>query len=209
MHLTRGRGWPVLCGAALLLAARLATPDGALRDLDVVGAIPHQADKCAERLLARRVTHVYREWNRALRLGVPPVLPQRFVPRLCSELGLSSQVSGTALAIIRSHRIRGARSPVVVASAAIYVAMGNQPKARQLATQARIAKVAHISESSIRAVAREFQQEEARLGPRAINPYRVAPHRRTTGGGHGNGGDGDDAIDAPQDTAGRDTELDE
>ena len=90
-----------------------------------------------------------------------PVDPQKYVPRFCSKLDLSTEVQSKAAEIIEISTEQGllsGRSPTGYAGAAIYAAslLCNEKK-----TQREVAGVAEVTEMTIR---NRYQEQIEAMG---------------------------------------------
>ncbi|WP_336036765.1 transcription initiation factor IIB [Halobacterium yunchengense] len=134
-----GRSIEGVATAALYAAARQAD---APRSLDEVANVA--------RVDRDEIARTYRYVARELGLEVAPTDPTSYVPRFCSELGLSDAVERRARDLLESARQAGlysGKSPVGLAAAAVYAA---SLLANERVTQSEVSDVANVSEVTIR-----------------------------------------------------------
>ncbi len=134
-----GRSIEGVATASLYAAARQAnTP----RSLDEVANVS-RVDK-------DEIARTYRYVVRELKLEVKPADPASYVPRFCSELGLSEEVQRRARTLLESAKqagVHSGKSPVGLAAAAVYAA---SLLTNEKVTQNEVSEVANISEVTIR-----------------------------------------------------------
>ncbi|MEF8842307.1 MAG: transcription initiation factor IIB 3, partial [Haloarculaceae archaeon] len=125
--------------------------------------IPRSLDEVAEvaRVEQKEIGRTYRYIAQELSLGLEPVDPVQYVPRFCSELGLSEEVEQKTREIIEVTAEKGmlsGKSPTGYAAAAIYAAslLCNEKK-----TQREVADVAQVTEVTIR---NRYQEQIEALG---------------------------------------------
>ncbi|WP_435362236.1 transcription initiation factor IIB [Haloarchaeobius sp. DFWS5] len=134
-----GRSIEAMATASLYAAARQ-------------GNVPRSLDEFApvSRVDRREFARAYRYICRELGLALEPADPAEYLPRFCSDLGVSNEVAQRARELVeagkRQHVISG-KSPVGLAAAAIYAAslLTNQKR-----TQKEVAEVTDVSEVTIR-----------------------------------------------------------
>lgn len=148
--LIRGRSIEGVATAALYAACRQEN-------------IPRSLDEVAEvaRVEQKEIGRTYRYIAQELSLGLKPVDPVQYVPRFCSELGLSEEVEQKTREIIETTAEKGmlsGKSPTGYAAAAIYAAslLCNEKK-----TQREVADVAQVTEVTIR---NRYQEQIEALG---------------------------------------------
>ena len=148
--LIRGRSIEGVATAALYAACRQEN-------------IPRSLDEVAEvaRVEQKEIGRTYRYIAQELSLGLKPVDPVQYVPRFCSELGLSEEVEQKTREIIEVTAEKGmlsGKSPTGYAAAAIYAAslLCNEKK-----TQREVADVAQVTEVTIR---NRYQEQIEALG---------------------------------------------
>jgi transcription initiation factor TFIIB len=148
--LIRGRSIEGVATAALYAACRQEN-------------IPRSLDEVAEvaRVEQKEIGRTYRYIAQELSLGLKPVDPVQYVPRFCSELGLSEEVEQKTREIIEVTAEKGmlsGKSPTGYAAAAIYAAslLCNEKK-----TQREVAEVAQVTEVTIR---NRYQEQIEALG---------------------------------------------
>jgi transcription initiation factor TFIIB len=114
--------------------------------------IPRSLEEISEvsRVERKEIGRTYRYISQELGLEMEPVDPQQYVPRFCSELGLSEEVEAKTREIITVTTGKGllsGKSPTGYAAAAIYAAslLCNEKK-----TQREVADVAQVTEVTIR-----------------------------------------------------------
>jgi transcription initiation factor TFIIB len=137
--LIRGRSIEGVATAGLYAACRR---QGIPRSLDEIAQI--------SRVDRKEISRTYRYIARELELKMEPVNPQKYVPRFCSDLGLSEETQSQANEIIEvsiEQGLHSGKSPTGYAAAAIYAAASlcNEKK-----TQQEVADVAQVSEMTIR-----------------------------------------------------------
>ncbi|KXA97885.1 transcription initiation factor IIB, partial [candidate division MSBL1 archaeon SCGC-AAA259J03] len=97
--------------------------------------------------------------SRELGIFLPPTDPARYVARFGSELNISGEAKVEAMKIIRKaqeERLTSGKSPSGTAAAAIYIA---SLKTGERRTQREIAKVADVTEVTIRNRYKEMVEE--------------------------------------------------
>lgn len=137
--LIRGRSVEAVAGSAIYITSK---DMGIPRSLDEVAKV----SRIDEKEIGRTKRHISRELN----LEVEPSDPKNFVPRFCSELGLSQEVEGIAKKIIDAAVDEGllsGKSPTGFAAAAIYTAAILADEKR---TQKELAEVGGVTEVTIR-----------------------------------------------------------
>ncbi|MFB6218961.1 MAG: transcription initiation factor IIB family protein [Halobacteriaceae archaeon] len=137
--LVRGRSIEAVAASALYAACR---KQGVPRSLDELTAVARVGNT--------EIGRTYRYVVRELGLEMKPVDPKKYVPRFCSDLGVSDAVESKANEIIDTAAERGAlsgKSPTGFAGAAIYAAgiLCNEKR-----TQCEVAEVADVTEVTIR-----------------------------------------------------------
>jgi transcription initiation factor TFIIB len=151
--LTRGRDLRLCIVALILLGVRMHNYPLTQEELiSVAGYEPTLAVK-------REVGRLYRLYSRLLGINPKPMKPEDYVPVLSSKLGLGPSVVAKAIELLRVARekglVYGGKDPVGYACASIYLAGNSQGvRIRQL----DIAKVAHVTEVTVRNRARELQK---------------------------------------------------
>jgi transcription initiation factor TFIIB len=148
--LIRGRSIEGVATSALYAACR---KEGIPRSLDEVAEVA--------RVEQKEIGRTYRYIAQELSLGLEPVDPVQYVPRFCSELGLSEEVEQKTREIIEVTAEKGmlsGKSPTGYAAAAIYAAslLCNEKK-----TQREVADVAQVTEVTIR---NRYQEQIEALG---------------------------------------------
>lgn len=148
--LIRGRSIEGVAAAVLYASCRR---DGIPRSLEEVANVA--------RVDRKEIGRTYRYVSKELGLEMEPVNPEKFVPRFCSELGLSESVQTKATEIIRTTAEQGllsGKSPTGYAAAAIYAAALLCGEKR---TQREVAEVADVTEVTIR---NRYQEQIKALG---------------------------------------------
>jgi len=112
----------------------------------------HTLDDFAKisRLGARDIGKCYRLIIRTLNIKIFAPSPARFIPRFANDLSLSSESQSMAIQIISTAQKLGnlsGKDPCGLAAASIYVATRENGEHK---TQKEIAKVAHITEVTVR-----------------------------------------------------------
>jgi transcription initiation factor TFIIB len=137
--LIRGRSIEGVATSALYAACR---QEGIPRSLEEIAEV--------SRVERKEIGRTYRYLSQELGLELEPVDPKKYVPRFCSELGLSKEVQSKATEIIdvtAEEGLLSGKSPTGFAAAAIYAAslLCNEKK-----TQREVAEVAQVTEVTIR-----------------------------------------------------------
>ena len=112
--LIRGRSIEGVATSVLYIACR---KDGIPRSLEELTAV--------SRVDQREIGRTYRYVAAELNINLEPTNPRQFVPRFCSELGVSNEVESKAVEIIEETTEMGlhsGKSPTGFAAAAIYAA---------------------------------------------------------------------------------------
>jgi transcription initiation factor TFIIB len=113
---------------------------------------PRTLDEIAEAsgLEKREIGRTYRYISRELKIRILPSDPKDFVPRFCSNLGLSDKVQARAIKILdraKQMDITSGKGPTGVAAAAIYIACVLLGEKR---TQREVASIVNVTEVTIR-----------------------------------------------------------
>src|SRR6056297_380385 len=148
--LIRGRSIEGVSTAALYAACR---QEGIPRSLEEVAEV--------SRVDQKEIGRTYRYISQELSLEMKPVDPKQYVPRFCSDLGVSEEVKSKANEIIDTTAEQGllsGKSPTGYAAAAIYAAslLCNEKK-----TQREVADVAQVTEVTIR---NRYQEQIEAMG---------------------------------------------
>ncbi|WP_254535612.1 transcription initiation factor IIB [Halomarina litorea] len=148
--LIRGRSIEGVATACLYAACR---KEGIPRSLEEISEV--------SRVERKEIGRTYRYISQSLGLEMRPVDPQKYVPRFCSELGLSEEVQAKTKEIIEVTAEKGllsGKSPTGYAAAAIYAAslLCNEKK-----TQREVAAVAQVTEVTIR---NRYQEQIEAMG---------------------------------------------
>lgn len=148
--LIRGRSIEGVATAVLYAACR---QEGLPRSLDEVTKVSRVDNK--------EIGRTYRYISQELGLEMRPVDPKKYLPRFCSELGVSDEVRTKAEEIIDVSADRGllsGKSPTGFAAAAIYSAalLCNEKR-----TQQEVATVAQVTEVTIR---NRYQEQLEAMG---------------------------------------------
>jgi transcription initiation factor TFIIB len=138
-NLIRGRSIEAMIGASIYAACRISR-------------IPRTLDEFAmnSRIDKRDLGRCYRLILRELKLRIPVATPTRFIARFANDLNVSPQSQLKAIKILKDANRRGLTSgkdPCGLAAASIYVAAFKNGERK---TQREIAKVAHITEVTVR-----------------------------------------------------------
>jgi transcription initiation factor TFIIB len=137
--LVKGRTIVALVAASLYAACRLAEVPKTLREIVEASLRDREEVARSYRLLLRR-----------LEIKVPFQTPVEYVAKIAEKAGISGEVQGLAVRIIRKaeqRRITVGKDPTGVAAAALYIA--SQLKEKKV-TQGEIAKAANITDVTIR-----------------------------------------------------------
>ena len=134
-----------------------------MRRFDICAAcrklrIPRTLSEIADHTRIRKndLMRISRMMNRVLRLGMSLTSPKEYLPRFCSELGLSSEAERKAREILESSErlnIDSGRSPAGITAAAIYLATVICGERR---TKKSVSDVAKVTEVTIRNRLREI-----------------------------------------------------
>jgi len=148
--LIRGRSIEGVATSTLYAACRI---EGIPRSLEEVAAV--------SRVDRKEIGRTYRYVAGELGLEMEPVDPKKYVPRFCSELGLSEEAESKANEIITVSAEAGllsGKSPTGFAAAAIYAAslLCNEKQ-----TQRAVADVAQVTEVTIR---NRYQEQIEAMG---------------------------------------------
>ncbi|WP_254537302.1 transcription initiation factor IIB [Halomarina litorea] len=148
--LIRGRSIEGVATACLYAACR---KEGIPRSLEEISEV--------SRVERKEIGRTYRYISQELSLEMEPVDPKKYVPRFCSELGLSEEVQSKTKEIIEVTAEKGllsGKSPTGYAAAAIYAAslLCNEKK-----TQREVADVAQVTEVTIR---NRYQEQIEAMG---------------------------------------------
>lgn len=111
--------------------------------------------KLTEKQVGRALRYLFKE----LGIRIPPVKPEIYVPRVCSELKLPQSVATMAMRILMAAREVGViwgKEPLGVAAAAIYLACQEQGIQR---TQRELARAALVTEVTVRNRYRSFLEK--------------------------------------------------
>jgi len=157
--LLHGRSIESIASAAVYAAARTV---GYPRSYDEVATV--------SRVDRSRIVNGSKVIQDELDLGIEPVDPGSFLPRICSEAGVSPEVRRTAERIVRVAQkhdgqetsIIGGASPTTIAASAVFAAVrihGGDT------TQSEIAEVANVHVGSIRGHYRDLLDAYDRYGP--------------------------------------------
>ncbi|WP_135824315.1 transcription initiation factor IIB [Halorussus ruber] len=133
--------------------------------------IPRSLSEAAEvsRVERKEIGRTYRYLSQQLGLEMRPVDPKQYVPRFCSEIGLSEEVEAKTNEIIDATVEQGllsGKSPTGYAAAAIYAAslLCNEKK-----TQREVADAAQVTEVTIR---NRYQEQIEAMGIHDEPPER-------------------------------------
>jgi len=148
--LIRGRSIEGVATSCLYAACR---QEGIPRSLEEVSEV--------SRVEQKEIGRTYRYISQELGLRMEPVDPKEYVPRFCSELGVSEEVEMKAKEIIDVTAEQGllsGKSPTGFAAAAIYAAslLCNEKQ-----TQREVASVAQVTEVTIR---NRYQEQIEAMG---------------------------------------------
>jgi len=146
-NLIKGRSIEELVSAMLYIICRQY---GVPRTLKEIAAVSRSSLK--------KIRRSYIFILRKLELKVAPADPSHYIPRFCSELGLSEAIRERAIEILKGNRGTGAArgwAPIGTAAAAIYIATVLSGEYR---TEREIAKVAGTTEITIRNRYKELEK---------------------------------------------------
>jgi transcription initiation factor TFIIB len=125
--------------------------------------IPRSLEEVAEvsRVERKEIGRTYRYLSQELGLEMQPVDPKQYVPRFCSEIGLSEEVEAKTNEIIEvtvEQGLLSGKSPTGYAAAAIYAAslLCNEKR-----TQREVADAAQVTEVTIR---NRYQEQIEAMG---------------------------------------------
>ncbi|KXA90611.1 transcription initiation factor IIB [candidate division MSBL1 archaeon SCGC-AAA259I07] len=147
-NLIRGRSMEGIASAVLYAACREAQ-------------IPRTLEEIAEvsRVEKREIGRNYRFVARKLDINLPPTDPARYIARFGSDLNISGEAKVEAMEIIRKaqqKRLTSGKSPSGTAAGAIYIATLKSGERR---TQREVAKVADVTEVTVRNRYKEIAEE--------------------------------------------------
>ncbi|MFC6942636.1 transcription initiation factor IIB family protein [Salinirubellus sp. GCM10025818] len=138
--LIRGRSIEAMAAASVYAACRCTGLPRTLDEIDAVSAVSR-----------KRISNAYRVLNRELELPAVPVAPAEYVPRLVSELGLSTEARRRALEIARLASEAGVGNgcrPSGIAAACVYEAAREHG---ERVTQAALGDLADVTSMTLRA----------------------------------------------------------
>jgi transcription initiation factor TFIIB len=146
--LIRGRSIDVVVASSIYIACRRCK-------------LPRTLDEIVEvsKVTKKEVGRTYRFLSRELSIKLLPTSPADYVPRFASNVGFSNEVQSKAIGIIEKSIKMGltsGRGPAGVAAAALYIAsvlLGERK------TQSEIAKVAGVTEVTIRNRYKELSEQ--------------------------------------------------
>jgi transcription initiation factor TFIIB len=113
-QLIKGRSIEELVSAMLYITCREYGVPRTLKEIAEVSKMP-----------LKKIRRAYFFLIKEMKLKLPPATPARFIPRFCSELGVSTTIREKAILLIRKSRGMGVAkgwSPTGTAAAAIYLA---------------------------------------------------------------------------------------
>ena len=114
-------------------------------------------------------------------LKIAPADPAHYIPRFCSELGLSEGTREKAIEILKRNKGAGAArgwAPIGTAAAAIYIAAVLSNDEGEYRAEKEIAKVAGTTEITIRNRYKELEKS-LKLNIDALSSH---PHREKVSG---------------------------
>jgi transcription initiation factor TFIIB len=144
----RGRTIQSLVVASIYMACRQC---GVIRTLEDLAT--------AANITKKEAARNYRFLLKTLKQNVPQVNPSRYISKIVNKLNLSGETEQIAVKILvtaSDHRFTNGRSPGGIAAACIYISC--QLTGERL-TQTRIAKVAQVTEVTIRNRYKELAQK--------------------------------------------------
>ncbi len=147
-RLIRGRSIEGITTAILYISCRQY---GVPRTLEEVREISRVGQK--------EISRAYRFLLRELELKVSPASPVDFVPRFCSLLELSGEISSKAIEIIKratEKELTNGRGPIGIAAASIYIAAILSGEHR---TQKEVSDVTGVTEVTIRNRYKELSEQ--------------------------------------------------
>jgi transcription initiation factor TFIIB len=151
--LTRGRDLRLSIVALILLGVRMHNYP--LTQEELISTADYEPTLAVKREVGR----LYKLYSRLLGINPKPMKPEDYVPVLSSKLRLDPSVVVKAIELLRVARERGlvygGKDPVGYACASIYLA-GNAHGVR--IRQLDIARVAHVTEVTVRNRVRELQK---------------------------------------------------
>ncbi len=137
--LIKGRSIEELVSAMLYIICRQYGIPRTLKEIAAVSRSP-----------LKKIRRSYLFLLRKFELKIAPADPSHYVPRFCSELGLSERIREKAIEILKENKGKGAArgwAPIGTAAAAIYIATVLSGEYR---TEKEIAKVIGTTEITIR-----------------------------------------------------------
>lgn len=147
-HLIRGRSIEGVASAALYAGCRETQMPRTLEEIAEVS-----------RVEKKEISRSYRFITRELDIHLPPTDPANYVARFGSELGISGEARTKAIEIIKKaqeKKLTSGRGPTGIAAAALYIAAVMEGERK---TQREVAKVAHVTEVTVRNRYKELVEE--------------------------------------------------
>lgn len=148
-ELLPGRSIEAMSSASLYIGTRLSKAPRTLDEISKVATVPRTEIGRAERYIRSE-----------LGVNLPPVSPKKFLPRLASELGLSTEVELSAGRLIdraSKEGIVSGRDPMSIAASALYL---EARRGGEEVTQSAVADASNVSEVTIRNRYKELQAIE-------------------------------------------------
>lgn len=137
--LTKARASDSLVAAALFISCKLFTVPKTMKEVSN-----------ASRIDLKTLGKSYKLLVRSLKLKTMAALPQDFVTKFCSALGISNTTHSQATKLINAYTklaLTSGKNPTSVAATAIYIA---SLKNKEKITQKAISDVANITETTLR-----------------------------------------------------------
>ncbi len=147
-QLIRGRSIEGVSSAALYAGCRKTQMPRTLEEIAEVS-----------RVEKKEIGRSYRFITRELDIHLPPTDPSNYVARFGSELDISGEARTKAIGLIKKaqeEKLTVGRGPTGIAAAAIYIAAILYDDRK---TQKRVAKVAHVTEVTVRNRYKELVDE--------------------------------------------------
>ena len=149
-NLIKGRSIEELVSAMLYITCRQYGVPRTLREIAKVSRMP-----------LRKIRRAYLFLLRKLEIKLAPADPARYIPRFCSELGLSDVIRERAIEIIKESRETVAAkgwAPAGTAAAAIYLALTLSGEEGGYQEEKEIAKVAGTTPITLRNRYKELEK---------------------------------------------------
>ncbi len=148
-QLSKGRGITLLAASAVYAACRSS---GVPRNLTEISQKANVSRKSLSRM--------YRDLSETLELKYEPFVPEKFISKLSTKLGISERIKRDALKILQKAKDAGlfvGKRPTGLAAAALYLACA---RSKNPISQKQISDASKISTPTIRACYKELHKLE-------------------------------------------------